>query len=389
VSDHPSSRPRTEGRTPNLIPGQASGAVIQVKGVLSMRTSKIRVLVVDDSAYNRRTISRLLASAPDIEVVDTAYDGQHAIKKVLEHDPDVITLDLEMPNMDGFTFLRWLMAQRPKPVIVISAYEADENVLRALEMGALDFIAKPGGPISPRLPTIQEQLIAKVRVAAQGKLRPLVGLLPSEAVRRGAVTVRETSDVPSGVVVIGASTGGPQAIRHLLQRLPPDLPAALLIAQHMPPVFTTMFAQRLNQLAGLRVREAGDDEAIRPGYVYVAPGGRHMEVRRARGGLRIRLQSPDGREKYVPSVDRLFRSAAEACGTAVLGLILTGMGDDGLRGAAAVKAAGGRIIVEHEETAAVYGMPRAVLEAGLADEVLPLDRIPEALQAWLRRRHPT
>jgi two-component system chemotaxis response regulator CheB len=353
-----------------------------------MRTSKIRVLVVDDSAYNRRTISRLLASAPDIEVVDTAYDGQHAIKKVLEHDPDVITLDLEMPNMDGFAFLRWLMAQRPKPVIVISAHEADENVLRALEMGALDFIAKPGGPISPRLPTIQEQLIAKVRVAAQGKLRPLVRSMPSEAIRREAAIVRETSDVPSSIVVIGASTGGPQAIRHLLQRLPPDLPAAILIAQHMPPVFTAMFAQRLNQLASLRAREAGDDETIRPGYVYVAPGGRHMEVCLTRGGLRIRLQSPDGREKYVPSVDRLFRSAAEACG-AVLGLILTGMGDDGLQGAAAVKAAGGRIIVEHEETAAVYGMPRAVLEAGLADEALPLDRIPEALQAWLRRRHPT
>ncbi len=354
------------------------------------KPKKIRVLVVDDSAYNRRTITRMLSSDPDIEVVDTAYDGQHAIKKVLEHDPDVITLDLEMPNMDGFTFLRWLMAQRPKPVIVISAYEADENVLRALEMGALDFIAKPGGPISPRLPTIQEQLIAKVRVAAQGKLRPAAGPLPSETparpVHRKPSPLWEARPVPSDIVVIGASTGGPQAIRHLLQRLPNDLPAALLIAQHMPPVFTAMFAQRLDQLAGLRVREAGDDEVVRPGFVYVAPGGHHMEVRLARGELRIRLRLPDGRERYVPSVDRLFRSAAEACGTAVLGLVLTGMGDDGLQGAAAVKAVGGRIIVEHEETAAVYGMPRAVIEAGLADESLPLDRIPEAIQAWLQRR---
>ncbi|GBC84691.1 Chemotaxis response regulator protein-glutamate methylesterase [bacterium HR11] len=354
------------------------------------QAKKIRVLVVDDSAYNRRTITRMLSSDPDIEVVDTAYDGQHAVKKVLEHDPDVITLDLEMPNMDGFTFLRWLMVQRPKPVIVISAYEADENVLRALEMGALDFIAKPGGPISPRLSTIQEQLIAKVRVAAQGKLRPAAGPLPSETPARPAhrkpSPLWEAQPAPSDIVVIGASTGGPQAIRHLLQRLPSDLPAAVLIAQHMPPIFTTMFAQRLDQLAGLRVREAGDDEVVRPGVVYVAPGGRHMEVWLARGELRIRLRSPDGRDKYVPSVDRLFRSAAEACGTAVLGLVLTGMGDDGLQGAAAVKAVGGRIIVEHEETAAVYGMPRAVVEAGLADESLPLDRIPEAIQAWLQRR---
>ncbi|MCS7313717.1 MAG: chemotaxis response regulator protein-glutamate methylesterase [Acidobacteria bacterium] len=355
-----------------------------------MRPSRIRVLVVDDSAYNRRTITRMLSSDPDMEVVDTAYDGQHAIKKVLEHDPDVITLDLEMPNMDGFTFLRWLMAQRPKPVIVISAYEADANVLRALEMGAFDFIAKPGGPISPRLPTIQEQLIAKVRIAAQGKLRPAAGSpppkMPVRPVDRKPTPFRETPTTPSDVVVIGASTGGPQAIRHLLQRLPNDLPAALLVAQHMPPVFTAMFAQRLNQVVGLRVREAEDDEVVRPGLVYVAPGGHHMEIRMTRDELRIRLRRPDSREKYVPSVDRLFRSAAEACGAAVLGLVLTGMGDDGLQGAAAVKAAGGRIIVEHEETAAVYGMPRAVIEAGLADESLPLDRIPEAVQAWLQRR---
>ncbi len=357
-----------------------------------MRSSKIRVLVVDDSAYNRRTITRMLSSDPDVEVVDTAYDGHHAIKKVLEHDPDVVTLDLEMPNMDGFAFLRWLMAQRPKPVIVISAYEADENVLRALEMGALDFIAKPGGPISPRLPTIQDQLIAKVRVAAQGKLRPAAWPPPAEAsprTRRKPAAVREVPAAPSDVIVIGASTGGPQAIRHLLPRLPDDPPAALLVAQHMPPVFTTMFAQRLNQLASLRVREAEDDEPVRPGHVYVAPGGRHMEVRWARGDLRVRLRPPDGRDKYVPSVDRLFRSAAEACGPAVLGLVLTGMGDDGLQGAAAVKAHGGRIIVEHEETAAVYGMPRAVAEAGLADEALPLDRIPEAVRAWLCRRPKT
>lgn len=352
-----------------------------------MPHAKIRVLVVDDSAYNRRTISRLLASEPDIEVVDTAYDGQHAIRKVLDHDPDVITLDLEMPNMDGFAFLRWLMTQRPKPVIVISAYEADENVLRALDMGALDFIAKPGGPISPRLPLIREQLVTKVRVAAQGKLRTVptaeARLRPT---RPKTAIVSEALTRPTDLVVIGASTGGPQALRYLLPRLPGDLPAAVLIAQHMPPLFTTMFAQRLDQLTPLRVREAEDDEVVRPGYVYVAPGGRHMEVRPTRRELRIRLRDADRSDKYVPSVDRLFQSAAEACGPGVLGIVLTGMGDDGLQGAAAVKAHGGRVLAEDEETAAVYGMPKCVTEAGLADETLPLDRIPDALYAWLQKR---
>ncbi len=347
---------------------------------------KIRVLVVDDSAFNRRTITRMLSSHPQIEVVDTAYDGQHAIKKVRALDPDVITLDLEMPRMDGFSFLRWLMQHHPKPVIVVSAHEGDRNVIRALEMGAFDFIPKPGGQISPKLVMIREELIAKVIAAYASKPQNL-----QRTVHVHPVVPKPSSIEPvwvprklAQITVIGASTGGPQAIRFLLSRC--YLPwTAILIAQHMPPGFTRLFAERLAHVTHFRVKEAEHGETVHPGTVYIAPGGHHMEIFRHARQVRIEVYPRERRDRYAPSVDRLFMSAAAAFGPNVFGIILTGMGDDGLLGARAVKERGGTIVVESEGSATVFGMPKAVIERGYADAAVSLERIPDVWRQWLKR----
>ena len=347
--------------------------------------TKVRVLVVDDSAYNRRVLSKILSAHETIEVVGTAYDGQMAIKKVLALDPDVITLDLEMPVMDGFTFLRWLMANHPKPVIVVSAHEGDENVLRALDMGAFDFLAKPG-KISPRLVELREPLIRKVLAAHHSNLDRLCRVA-EPVIHQPSVEVKAWKPILCSrlAIAVGASTGGPQAVRYLLEELE-GLAIPIFVVQHMPPIFTKIFADRLNRQIENRVKEGEDKEMVEPGTVYIAPGGFHMEVELNRGRRRIRIKERQRGDRYVPSVDRLFRSLARAYGSQLLGVVLTGMGEDGRRGATEVKRRGGVVYIESTETAVVDGMPRAVREKVKVDGEYRLEVLPRAILSWAQSK---
>ncbi len=338
----------------------------------------IRALVIDDSAYNRVTISRMLESHPQIKVVATAVNGEDGIKQAMRHRPDVVTLDLEMPVMDGFAFLRWLMQNLPTAVIAVSSRSSDRSVFKALELGALDFIGKPGGRVSPRLEEIQKDLVAKVLQVAE---------LRMENLRRRVVEEPETAAAPpqaeacaGGIelVVLGCSTGGPPALQHLFQALP-LLPVPVVVAQHMPPNFTRLFAERVNKLTRYKVREADDGVLLEPGNVYVAPGGLQTEIRRASEGLIARVFPSEGGDIYAPSVDRLFNSASDVCGERLVAVIMTGMGDDGAEAMKRVRARGGRTIAESSETAIIFGMPNEAIKTGAVERVLPLGAIPDAI----------
>lgn len=346
----------------------------------------MRVLVVDDSAFNRRTITDLLASIPDVEVIAKAADGEEALRLVIAQKPDLVTLDLEMPKMDGFTFLRLMMARQPTPVLVVSGRGAKTDVFKALELGALDFIVKPSATVSTELASIRQVLEEKVEMVRQ--LRPLdAAPREREATATGLIRLAQVDGTrpspkdatPRRVVVIGASTGGPPALVEVFSRLPSDLPASITIAQHMPERFTKTFADRLERLAGVRVAELEDREPLRAGRALVCPGGRCIEIAASGSSAYVRAVPPDADDRYVPSVDRLFRTAAAAFGSRVLAVILTGMGDDGTRGAEAVKRAGGTVIAESEETAAIWGMPGSAERAGFVDRSLPIGSIADAI----------
>jgi two-component system chemotaxis response regulator CheB len=344
----------------------------------------LRVVVVDDSAFNRRTIGDLLASIPGVDVIGKAADGEEALKLVLSLAPDLVTLDLEMPKMDGFTFLRLLMARQPTPVLVVSGRAAKVDVFKALELGALDFIVKPSSTITSELATIRATLEEKVAMVRQ--LRPLSGMA-REATATGMIRLPQIDGsrpapedpVPKRVVVIGSSTGGPPALVEVFSKLPSDLRAAVVIAQHMPERFTKTFAERLERLAGLRVAELDDRELMRAGRAVICPGGRSIEVHAKAGGPIVRAIMPEPEDRYVPSVDRLFRTAAAAFGPRTIGVILTGMGDDGTKGAEAIKKAGGTVLAESEDTAAIYGMPASALRAGFVDRSVPIQLMADAI----------
>lgn len=337
-----------------------------------MKRDPIRVLVVDDSAHNRREISELFAGAPDIEVVGTASDGEEGLKKATQLEPDVITLDLEMPKLDGYAFLRLLMASAPTAVIVLSSYAHRADVFKALELGAMDFVAKPRRRGEEDAAALRDELVEKVR--AVRLLRP--------AARR-----RDAKGASNGLVLgIGASTGGPPAVQRLLEALSAEPSPVVLIAQHMPAMFTRAFAERLDRIGAYSVSEARDGEALVPGHAYVAPGGRQLWVQRRRGKLEARLRLPTGGEKHAPSVDVLFRSLAEAAGPRALAVVLTGMGADGAAGALALQRAGGRVWAESERTAVIFGMPKEAIATGAVERVLPLDELGPALVAEARRR---
>ena len=352
----------------------------------------LRVLVVDDSAYNRRTITELLQALPDVEVVGKATDGDEALRMVSELQPDLITLDLEMPRMDGFTFLRLLMARRPTPVIIVSGYSAKENVFRALELGAIDFIAKPTRAVTSDLGAITQELSEMVNMVRQlspagldPALRPapmpVAAPTPSSesfAVPKGAAPA-PAGEPPKYVVVVAASTGGPTALVEVFRRLPAVGQAAVLVAQHMPERFTKTFAERLNRLGGMRVREAAGEQKLTAGTAYVCPGGRCLEVGSVGGELVGRVVPVEPSDRYVPSCDRLFESAAKAAGKRVIGVVLTGMGDDGSRGVVAIKEAGGVVLAEAADTAVIYGMPGAAVRTGSVDRSLPLRQLAERL----------
>jgi two-component system chemotaxis response regulator CheB len=340
----------------------------------------LRALVIDDSAYNRVTISRMLESSPQIKVVATAVNGEDGIKQVMKHKPDVITLDLEMPVMDGFAFLRWLMANRPTAVIAVSSRSSDRSVFKALDLGAVDFIAKPGGRVSPRLEEIERDLIAKVLQVAELRMENLRRRIAEEETI--APHVSEPAAVCEGgieLVAIGCSTGGPPALQHVFQNLP-RLPISIVVAQHMPPAFTRLFAERVNKLTSYTVKEGDDGELLESGTVYVAPGGMQMEVRRAGEDLQIRTFPAKSTDLYAPSVDRLLTSASEACGERMVAIIMTGMGDDGAQAVRHVRQRGGRTIAESAQSAIIFGMPNEAIKTGCIDEVLPLGEIPRAIE---------
>jgi two-component system chemotaxis response regulator CheB len=329
------------------------------------------VLVADDSAFNRRTIADILQHLPGVEIVGKAVDGEQALQLAFLEKPDLVTLDLEMPRMDGFTFLKILMARQPTPVIVVSGRGAKVDVFRALELGALDFVVKPAGGSPQELASIRDELSAKVAMVRQ--LRPLRApeRVASSTFQRPLPDERPAppDSLPRKVVVIAASTGGPPALVRMFSRFPSDLPAAVLVAQHMPERFTKTFADRLERLGGLQVVEVDDRATIRAGRAYVCPGGQCLEVQARPGGIFAQVVAPTHEDRYVPSADRLFRTAAETYGARTLAVVLTGMGDDGTRGAKAVRDAGGLVLCESEESAAIHGMPGSVARAGLASEV--------------------
>lgn len=335
---------------------------------------KIRVVVVDDSAYNRRAITRMLEELPGVEVVGYATNGEEGIRRVIDLTPDLVTLDLEMPRMDGFTMLRILMASSPVPVIVISSTSGDEKVFKALELGAVDFIAKPTSVISDELLKIQQDLHQKVQAVFK---------LNMARVQKRAEPVPAAPEVtvpsaPAGassidLVAIGSSTGGPPALQRIFAAFREAPPFAMVISQHMPAGFTTAFAERLNRSTGFEVREAKDGDEVLPGRALIAPGGKNLVFARMGDKVVARVVAPGAKDRYVPSVDVMFGSCAELFGNRMLAVVLTGMGNDGALGVREAKKAGAQVVAESEESAVVFGMPREAIATGVVDRVVPID----------------
>ncbi len=342
----------------------------------------IRVLVVDDSAFSRKTISKILESIPSVEVIDTAQDGQDALKKVMRLRPDLITLDLEMPLMDGFTFLRWVMNTMPTPVIVVSAQEADENVFKAMDLGAVDFVVKPTKYASVQLEDIKNDLIEKVLATPLLEMQKVKARIQAQAKKETQETKWIQPDEVPRIIGIASSTGGPTAIHSILNSLPSNFPVPIVIAQHMPPSFTTMFAERLNKYTPLTVKEAEEDDLILPNRAYVAPGGKHLAIEKRRDKLYARLLKKETDVRHCPSANVLFRSIAEELRSRSVGAVLTGMGDDGKEGMKYIKDKGGITIAESEKTAIIFGMPQESIKAGIVDYILSLDDISSHLM-WL------
>jgi two-component system chemotaxis response regulator CheB len=344
-----------------------------------MSTQRIvRVLVVDDSAYVRKVVSEMLSRSPLVQVVGTARDGREALDRVAELKPDVVTCDLIMPELDGLGFVREQMRRQPLPIVIISvASESGELVLNALDAGAVDFIQKPTALASDRLLEISADLIAKVRGAAAARVRQRTPAMPEPI---GRFASRDLFDI----VVIGISTGGPQALKMVIPRLPAELSVPVVVVLHMPVGFTELYAQKLDQLSSLNVAEATDGKQLRSGTVLIAPAGRHVRLSRTvDGNVMTHLDLRPLDLPYRPSVDVLFQSAANVYGARVLGVVMTGMGSDGRDGCAWIKAKGGVVLTEAEESCVVYGMPRTVVEAGLSDKEVLLDNMADAILGLL------
>lgn len=338
-----------------------------------------RVLVIDDSAYVRKVVKQMLLRSPFIEVVGTARDGVEGLEMAQELEPDVITCDLNMPEMDGVAFVEAQMARRPIPVIIISiASQSGEQVLAALDAGAIDFVQKPTALATDKLLDIADELIEKVKSAAQSPLRAR----PVTPVAQAPVIVRAVRNPSSRtqLIVIGASTGGPQALKLVVSQFPADCPVPIALVLHMPVGYTEMYARKLDEISPLTVVEARGGEPVVGGMVFLAPAGRHLIFRREPDGtVRTQLDIRPLDTPHRPAVDVLFQSAAEVYGDGVLGAVLTGMGADGREGAAWIKAKGGIILTEAEETCVVYGMPRSVVEAGLSDQSLRIERMAQGI----------
>jgi len=329
----------------------------------------IRTVIVDDSAFVRKIVRDMLSSSPQIDVVGMARNGQDALELVEQLKPDVVTCDLIMPELDGVGFVRQQMTRKAVPILLLTASPQDATrVLEALELGAVDFIQKPTALASDDLLVMREELIQKVKEAALVPSSPAAAL-PAPVVP--ALPSRPAVNVD--IVVIGISTGGPQALRYLLPQFASDFPVPVVIVLHMPVGYTAAFAEKLAELSQLTVREASDGCAVRPGVALLAPAGRHLTFKRnEQGEVAVRLSLHPMDRPHRPSVDVLFQSAAEIFHQRVLGVVMTGMGDDGKLGAACVKAEGGTILTQDEASCVIYGMPRSVVEAGLSDGAVPL-----------------
>lgn len=339
----------------------------------------LRVLIVDDSAFVRKVVKQMLSRSPFLDVVGTAHDGNEALTLVEELKPDVVTLDLIMPGLDGLGFLREQMQRRPLPVIVCSiASESGELALQALEAGAVDFVQKPTALATEKVYEMSDELIAKVKAAALTPIRQLRAL-PRPASVPAQVQLGRPHSGRVDIVVLGISTGGPQALKYLIPQLPADFPVPFAVVLHMPVGYTEMYARSLNEMTTLAVKEARDNEPVQPGTVLIAPAGHHLSFRREGAKVLTHLDTRPFDSPHRPSVDVLFRSAADVFGERVLGVVMTGMGADGKDGGAWIKAKGGLLFTEAEETCVVYGMPRSVVEAGLSDRSVPLQDMAKAI----------
>lgn len=350
---------------------------------------EIKVVVVDDSAFMRKAISTMLKKDPEIDVVGTARNGQEGLDLVRKYNPDVVTMDIEMPVMDGLTALRHIMMEMPRPVIMVSSLttEGAEATLKAMEFGAVDFIPKQLSKVSLDIVKIENELQSKVRAVARKKARTS-RLISLQRPRRKQSVVREAPPAARGklvrdIVAIGVSTGGPPAVQKILSEFADDFPGAILIAQHMPAAFTGPFAKRLNDSTRLNVKEAEDGDVLKPGFVYIAPGGRHLTINQKVSRIDVVVSTEPAESLYKPSANVLFSSVAKGVGRRAVGVLLTGMGNDGLLGAREMKGHGALILAQSEDTCVVYGMPKAVVDEGLADQVVDLESMAGVIHACL------
>jgi len=359
--------------------------------------SKIRVLVVDDAVVMRRMITESLGRDPNIEVVGAAAHGRIALAKIPQVNPDAVTLDIEMPEMDGLATLKEIRRFYPKlPVIMFSTLtlRGAAATLDALAAGASDYVTKPGniGSIIEGLERLEQELVPKIKLHCRRLLEPGPFRIPTAAETPAAAAApppaRPPCAVPVELVCIGTSTGGPNALAEVFGSIPRNFPVPIVIVQHMPVLFTKMLAERLDQLGSVRFQEGTEGEALKPGCAYIAPGGQHMEVRREGTRLGLRLNNGTPENSCRPAVDVLFRTVADACGPAALAVIMTGMGQDGLRGSRNIRERGGLVLAQDEASSVVWGMPGYVVQAGLADRVLPLKEIGGAMGRLVSPRRP-
>jgi two-component system chemotaxis response regulator CheB len=351
----------------------------------------IRVLVADDSAFMRTALTRMIESDTGLRVSSTAQTGNETLEKVLSLKPDVVTLDVEMPGMNGIETLKRIMQQSPRPVIMVSSLtqEGAETTLEALAIGAFDYVPKQQSFVSLDIIKIRDDLIAKIKAAAEShRRRPFLKRVQTPPAP-GKVSPRASRHAPPSIVALGTSTGGPKALQEILPMLPSDLPVGVLIVQHMPKGFTGPFARRLDNLCKVTVREATHNEIIAPGVVYIAPAGEHLTVRRTTASkVSIRLSNTPEGTLHTPSVDVMMSSVAEVYQALSMGVIMTGMGADGLQGMRAIANAGGLTVGQDEASCTVYGMPRSCAETGILQRVVPLTQIPEPiLQATHYAKH--
>ena len=347
---------------------------------------KIRVLVVDDSALMRKKISDMINANAECEAVGTARDGEEALKSIAMLKPDVVTLDLEMPRMDGITALKHVMSENPVPIVIVSGYTEfhGEQTIRCLEYGAVDFVVKPGGSISIDIGAVEDELLDKIKTAAKVNLKVLRnskrnGQVPA---LRHPVYARKCKKM----VVLASSTGGPKALGQILPQLNPDIAAGIVVVQHMPAGFTHSLAARLNEESAIKIKEGEDGEILQPGKALIVPGGFNMTFESSpEKNVYVQLKKGSKKEGICPSADLAMKSLASLYGKNCLGVVVTGMGNDGTEGLKEIKNSGGSTIAEDASSCIVYGMPKAAAEAGVVDRVLPLSQIADSIMKWAEK----